>query len=151
MIKGFAEIGISKNHNVKVRPQPGCTTENTKDHIEPILRKNSDAKIIYSGTNDITNNKPIKNKTKKVVKLIEDTNPNIEVIISGLIHRQDHEENDEIASVNNQLESYCSSKNLLFVKNDNMKSSCLAKDKLHLNKTGNSIFAKNIISILKKI
>ena len=31
-----------------------------------------------------------------------------------------------------------------------MKSSCLAKDKLHLNKTGNSIFAKNI-SILKKV
>ena len=31
-----------------------------------------------------------------------------------------------------------------------MKSSCLAKDKLHLNKTGNSIFAKNVISVLKK-
>ena len=32
-----------------------------------------------------------------------------------------------------------------------MKSSCLAKDKLHLNKTGKSIFAKNIISVLKKV
>ena len=32
-----------------------------------------------------------------------------------------------------------------------MKLSCLAKDKLHLNKTGNSIFAKNIINVLKKV
>ena len=32
-----------------------------------------------------------------------------------------------------------------------MKSSCLAKNKLHLNKAGNSIFAKNIISVLKKV
>ena len=149
--KSLAEIGISKNRNVKVRPQPGCTKENIEDYIEPILRKNPDAIIIHSGTNDITNDKPTKNEIKKVVKLIEDTNPNIEVIISGLIHREDREENDEIASINNQLESYCNSKNLLFVNNNNMESSCLAKDKLHLNKTGNSIFAKNIISILKKI
>ena len=32
-----------------------------------------------------------------------------------------------------------------------MKSSCLAKDKLHCNKTGNIIFAKNILSALKKV
>ena len=47
------------------------------------------------------------------------------------------------------LESYCNSKNFLFI--DNMKSSCLAKDKLHLNKTGNRIFAKTILSVLKKL
>ena len=91
------------------------------------------------------------NQQKKVVKLIEDTNSDIQVIISGLMHREDREVNDEIASINNQLESYCNSKIFLFLNNDNMKSSCLAKDKLHLNKTGNSIFAKNIISILKKV
>ena len=39
MIKGLAERGISKDHNVKVRPQPGCTTEDIEDHIKPILRK----------------------------------------------------------------------------------------------------------------
>ena len=82
--------------------------------------------------------------------MTEDTNPAIQVIIPGLIHREDREVNDEIASISNQLESYCNSKNFLFVNNDNMKSSCLAKDKLHLNKTGNSIFAKNIINVLEK-
>ena len=151
MIKGLAERGISKDHNVKVRPQLGCTAEDIEDHINPILRKNPDAIIIHSGSNDVRNDKPTKKKIKKAVKLIEHTNLNIQVILSGLIHREDREINDEISSINNRLESYCNSKNFLFVNNDNMKSSCLAKDKLHLIKAGNSIFAKNIISVLKKV
>ena len=60
MIKGLAERGISKDHNVKVRPQPGCTTEDTEDHLKPIIRKNSDAIIIHSETNDVTNDKTLK-------------------------------------------------------------------------------------------
>ena len=60
MIKGLAERGISKDHNVKVRAQPRCTTENIEDHIKPILRKNPDTIIIHSGTNDATNDKPTK-------------------------------------------------------------------------------------------
>ena len=45
---------------------------------------------------------------KKAVKLTEDANPVIQVIISGLIHQEDCEVNNEIASINNQLE-YCNS------------------------------------------
>ena len=32
-----------------------------------------------------------------------------------------------------------------------MKSSCLARDKLYLNETGNSSFEKHIASVLKKV
>ena len=60
MIKGLAKRGLSKDHNVKVRPQLGCTTEDIEDHIKLILRKNSDAIIIHPGTNDVTNDKPTK-------------------------------------------------------------------------------------------
>ena len=136
MIQSLAQRGISKDHNVKVRPQPRCKTEDIEDHFKPILRKNPDAITIHSGTNDAKNDKPTKKrKKKKVIKQIEYTNPEIQVIISGLIHREDREINDETASISNQLESYCCSKSVLFVNNDNMKLSCLAKDKLHLNKT----------------
>ena len=69
------------------------------------------------------NDKPTKKKIKKVVKLIEDTNPDIQVLQSGLIHQEDREVNDEIAFINYRLESYYDSKNL-FVSDDNMKSSC---------------------------
>ena len=67
------------------------------------------------------------------------------------MHREDLEVNDEIVSINNQLESYWNSKNVLFVNNNNMKSSCLDKDYLHLHKPGNSISANNIISAWKKV
>ena len=80
MIKCLAEKGISKDHNVKLRPQPTCATEETEDHIKLILRKNPGTIIIHSGTNDVTNGKT-KKKIKKVVRLID-----IQVIISGLIH-----------------------------------------------------------------
>ena len=110
MIKSLAERDISKDHNVKVRPQPGCTSEDIEDHIKPILRKNPDAIIIHSRTNDVTNDKPTKKKIRMVVKLIEDTNPDIQVIISGLIHREDCEVNSETGTINNQLESCCNSK-----------------------------------------
>ena len=46
MVKGLAERGISKDHGVKVRPQPVCTTEGIQDHIKPILSKNPDVIII---------------------------------------------------------------------------------------------------------
>ena len=150
-IKGFAERVILKDRNVKVRPQLVSTTEDIEDHIKLILPKDPDAIIIPSETNGVTNDKPTKKKIKKVVKVIEDTNSDIHVIISGLIHREDCKVNNEIASINNQLESFCNSKNFLFVNNDNMKSSCLAKNKLYLNKRGNSIFAKNTIGGLKKV
>ena len=135
---------------MKIRSQPGCTTEDIEDHIKSILRKISpDAIIINLRTNDVTNDKPTKKKIKKVVSLIENTNPDIQVIISGLIHRVDCEVN-WIRSINIQLESYCTNKNLLFLNNNNMKSSCLAKNKVNLNKTGNSIFAKTYYKCFEK-
>ena len=115
---------------MKVRPQSGLTTEDAQDHIKLILRKNNDAIFIHFGANYVTKSKLSKNKIKNIVKLIGNTNPDIQVIISGLIHREDREVNDGIASINSQLECYCNSKNVLFVNNNNMKSSYLAKDKL---------------------
>ena len=47
MIKGLAERGIARDHNMKVRPQPGWTTQNIEDHIKSILHKNTDAIIIH--------------------------------------------------------------------------------------------------------
>ena len=64
MIQSLAQRGISKDHNVKVRPQPRCKTEDIEDHFKPILRKNPDAITIHSGTNDAKNDKTTKKKKK---------------------------------------------------------------------------------------
>ena len=65
IVKGLEERGISKDYDVKVRADPGCTMEVVEDHIRPILRNNPDAIIIHSGTNDVTNNKSTKKTIKK--------------------------------------------------------------------------------------
>ena len=65
VIQSLAQRGISKDHNVKVRPQPRCKTEDIEDHFKPILRKNPDAITIHSGTNDAKNDKTTKKKKKK--------------------------------------------------------------------------------------
>ena len=68
---------------MKVRPQPGFTTGRRRSY-QGDTPKNPDAIIFHSGTNDITNDKPTKNKIK-IFKLIEDTYTDIQVIISGSI------------------------------------------------------------------
>ena len=54
----------------------------------------------------MTNDKPTKKKTKKVVKvvqLIEETNLDIQIAISGLINREDNEVCDKVSSINRNL------------------------------------------------
>ena len=72
--KGLVEKGICRDPNVKIRPQPGCKTED----MEVILRIKPDIiqDINYS-FNGIRNGKTTKKRTKKVVQIIEKTNPNI--------------------------------------------------------------------------
>ena len=84
MTKDFAEGGILEDHNAKTRTEPGFTTEDIEDLIESILRRNPDAIIIHTETNDIMNDKPMGKKIKKVVQLIEEASPDIKIIKSGL-------------------------------------------------------------------
>lgn len=52
------------------------------------------------------NRKERNKENKEVATLGEGANPYICFIISGLIHREDLEVNDETASINNHLVSY---------------------------------------------
>ena len=64
--------------------------EDIEDHIKAILCKNPDVTNIHSGTTEVTNGKPTKKKVKKKAKQTEVTNPDIQIIMLGLIHREDH-------------------------------------------------------------
>ena len=44
---------MSKNSQVKIATFPGCTTQDMKDHIKPLLRRNPDELIIHVGTNSL--------------------------------------------------------------------------------------------------
>ena len=54
----------------------------------------------------MTNDKPTKKKTTKVVKvvqLIEEMNLDIQIAISGLINREDYDVFDKVSSINRNL------------------------------------------------
>ena len=128
-----------------MRPHPGATTIDIYDYIKPELRQKPDAVIVHCGTNDIPNNINTFEKIKKLVKQTEENNHgNIpQIVISSIIKRYDQDYNEEIQSINDKLQRFCTSKGSSFIDNNNIHKSCLNKGKLHLNRRGSSFFTNN--------
>ena len=144
---GITGTGISRANTVKMRPHPRARTVNICDYIKPELRHKPDVIIIRCGTNDIE--KEI-NTIKKIKEIDESDKQNSpKVVISSLIKRYDQDFSDDIADVdadadvNEKLQSFCNSKGLSFIDNNNIDRSCLSNGKLHLNKRGSSYLANN--------
>ena len=70
---------------------------------------------------------------------------------SNIIVRKD-KRNLEKARVDNNSRSknFCRQKNINLIPNDNIKEEHLGVKKLHLNRTGNSIFAKNLLNLIEE-
>lgn len=153
LLNGINENGMKKlNHNVKVRNHPGATTEDIIDHIKPILRKKPDLLIVHSGTNDLTNEKV--NTTEcleNINRYIKKTSPNTTLVVSKLIKRKDKpgiEKN--LNDLNESIERSCKLMNVEMIGNDNIMEGNLSTKKLHLNKSGNSKFAQNLIKFIRE-
>ena len=71
-------------------------------------------------------------------------NDEIEIVLSGVIHREDQDLVNEINELNRKLENFCKGKGMRFICNSNIKSSSLNRSKLHLNKSGTANFSKAI-------
>ena len=106
------------------------------------LRQKPDVVIVQCGTNDIPNNINTVKKIKKLVKEIEGNNQeNIpQIVIPSIIKRYDQDYN-EIQSINDKLQLFCTSKGLSFIDNNNINKPCLNQGKLHLNRRGSSFLA----------
>ena len=153
MIKNITGTGISRENIIKMRPHPGATTIDICDYIKPELRQKLDVVIVHCGTNDIPNNINTVKKIKKLVKEIEENNhENIpQVVISSIIKRYDQDYNEEIQSINDKLQRFCTSKGLSFIDNNNIDKSCLNKGKLHLNRRGSSFLANDFKKFVKYV
>ena len=82
---------------------------------------------------------------RKVISSIKeyDTDDNIEIAWSRIIHRSDHDFEDKINETNIKLENLRKGKGMIFINNSNIDSTCLNRSKLHLNKSGTSLLIKN--------
>ena len=153
LLNGINENGMKKlNHNVKVRNHPGATTEDIIDHIKPILRKKTDLLIVHSGTNDLNNEKV--NTTEcleNINRYIKKTSPNTTLVVSKLIKRKDKPGIDKnLNDLNESIERSCKLMNVEMIGNDNIMEGNLSTKKLHLNKSGNSKFAQNLIKFIRE-
>ena len=113
------------------------------DYIKSKLSQNPDVVIEQCWTNDILNNINTVKKINKLVKEKEENNhENIpQAVISSIIKRYDQDYNEEIQSINDKLQRFCTSKGLSFIDN-NIDKSCLNKGKLHLNRQDSYFLAK---------
>ena len=66
IVKHLAGPRISKK-NIKIKTNPGATTEVIIDYIKPSIRKKLDLLPVHSGTNDLTNGINTMTKIRKVL------------------------------------------------------------------------------------
>ena len=79
--------------------------------------------VIHSCTNDFTYKVNTLEKIRKVINAIKenDVNNKIEIALSGVIHRDDQDLEDEINKLNIKLENLCKGKGMRFIDNSNIK------------------------------
>ena len=70
-----------------------------------------------------------------------------------MINRKERKYIDKkVLEANQRLMNYCSQKDINHIENANISEDCLCvKKKLHLNRKGNSCFAKNLLKYLKSV
>ena len=94
---------------MKVRSHPGATADDFIDSVRPAVRKKPNLIISHTGTNDIHSNVNTLQKIRKVISSIKeyDTDDNIKIALSSIIHQSDHDFEDKINETNRKLENLC--------------------------------------------
>jgi len=144
---------MSKNLQVKIATFPGCTTQDMKDHIKPLLRRNPDEIIIHVGTNSLRSSNTPRECAVELIDLAESVSSQFSamITISSLINRADDETLACIVpEANKVLKEHCLQKNWGFVDHSNISAtSHLNRSGLRLNKGGTSRLAHNFSNHLR--
>ena len=98
---------VMRNNPVNVRRHPGATTDDFTDYVRSTVRKKTNLIIIHTGTSDIQNNINILQKMRKIISSIKeyDTDDNMKFALFSIIHRSDHDLEDNISEINGKPEN----------------------------------------------
>ena len=141
--------GLSKSKEVDVLNFPGATSSDVLTKIDDVLNKKPASLIVRVGTNDLTSNMNLLSNVKKIVNKTNKTSPNTVLTFSNIIFRKDKKNLKSRADANSRLKNFCRQKKINLISNDNIKEEHLGVKKLHLNRIGNSIFAKNLLNFIE--
>ena len=146
------KLRAALRQNVVVRSFPGAKTNDMMHYIKPAADKNPDLFIIHCGTNDLrseTSAETVANNISKVALSLQKENATI--LISGICPRGD-DLNEKAHKVNEKLKDICNSRNIGYINNNNLEASKhLNNSKLHLNRYGDSVLARNFREAIQKI
>ena len=124
---------------------PGATTEDILSAVEESLKTNLDTLIVHAGTNNLT--KCINTLRNVKVKRIS---PGSKIAFSNIIYRKDKRNIDkQRIDTNSRFRNFCSQKNISLIDDSNIREEHLGVKKLHLNRRGNYLFAKNLLGFIE--
>ena len=135
---------------VQVRSVSGLKVEQTFQHFSHELNRNSIAHVVvHIGTNSVEHysvDELLCQYSELAYDLIEKCT---KITFSSVIRQGDKPLlNEKIDYLNDKLYDMCKTLSLNFVRNDNISVSNLFRDGLHLNRSGQSKLAANILNIL---
>ena len=107
--------------------------------------------IIHRGTNHHEEDLNLTKNLKKLETMIKEINEgnDIEISFCGIVYWEDRDCKDMIDDTNKKLRSYCTSIGIGFINNGNIDGSYFNGSKLHLNRNGPGLSARNIALYVK--
>ena len=142
---------LSKSKKVSVSNFPGATSEDILAEVEDTLKTHPDTLIVHAGTNDLTKNINTLRSVKKLCEKAKRISPDKKIVFSNIIYRKDRRNTDkQCIDTNARPKNFCNQKNIPLIDNGNIKEEHLGVKKLHLNRRGNSLFAKNLLGFIEQ-
>ena len=146
MVNGFSEKGLSVNHKQKIENFLGSTSEKILKKLDVIIKEKPDDLVVHVGTNDITKNVKLLTKVKKIFNKDSKELPSTSIAFSSIIKRKDKTNIQKtLTDTNARLKNFCMQRGISFIDSNGIKEFHLGMKKLHLNKKGNSAFAKDLL------
>ena len=126
---------------------PGATSSDVLMKTDDVLNKKPSSLVVHVGTNDLTSDINV----KKIVNKTNKTFPDTVLTFSNILFRKDKKNLEKTrADTNSRLKNFCRQKKINnFISNDNLKEEHPRIIKLHLNRKGNDIFAKNLLNFIE--
>ena len=142
--------GLSKSMKVPVSNHPGATTEDILGAIKESLKTNPDILIVHTGTSDLTKSFKTLRNIKRICEKVKRFSSVTKIALSNIIYRKDKRNIDkQRIDTNSRLKNFCSQKNISLIDDSNIREEHSGVKKLHLNRRGNSLFAKNLLGFIE--
>ena len=154
MVRGLGTMVCSDTIAACCFTNPGCRTDDIKDRIHQMTRPNDEVIVLACATNNVPVD-DVPTLTAKVDELIVDTRrmrPFAKIIVPEIPRRNDSAElNRKIDNSNDTIKQICAKYSEVHYMHQTFRYSDYSRDKLHLNRSGKDIYARNLRNKIEQV